>query len=778
MLLNGPPRVILSCRPTQLSAASRLELREFELEPPIRLQETMGKLIEHVASSRVGRQERDGWIRVRRALLDEVCTEHSALTSIPLMLTLITLSFCNDVEPAKMAICDLLSEVISSTVSLDNRLAGESEEGRAIIAEGFTTIGALLSKDLRIARSDATSAVSSNLIVNWDLAPAAANLKAESVVEFWDSRTGVFEEQEVGWLTPRSRVFVEIAAARWASEQTPDVIRAWVSEHCSDRELQDTLKMALEISDDVVQAVLDLGDLVGVFLIAEVASRGTPLDLAQNQQVLDLLTPVALGEVEIKRQPQGFDRVIFRTGQWTDWEACRSISQMKLPEELWPYRRSIIGRVDSGEFRTLATALTACSEIAVSGNEPTPNQVRELEALRTLGPNYLTGKADAVFGALDHVPIDHEFALWIVETSKTVSVFSHEKILNSLSERGHPELVKGELQQIYEQYFKGISNVPSRNTFYLSLGVLIEMVAELGEPKVLTFDESWRLPNLSKFLNQFRLYSNPVGELASSVKHESDELRVLVRTVIESDPDSKDLVVSEAASIRGIWGDDALEKQICGALFAVPRYEGISNSIDGATQNSTELLAMVRTARTPLVGRTALEILAAADGDELSRCLLEILDDVPRSRREAVAFFGITSASDPVAAAATVLRGADAITLTGVGMALLDLSGYETAELLSELASSEDLRARIPIVHAIELGDDVSAAVRDPMHKPPKCWSCEGCDERNDIHVRNCGSCAKGKRPYVRRETLETFGWNLGEADSAIKVARRRRRPL
>ena len=84
-----------------------------------------------------------------------------------------------------------------------------------LLWDGYVVIGHLVAEDGTATRGEATSRVAAKLRQSWGKAEREAEALADEVVDFWDTTIAVFIEDGDGILTPRSRVFADLADAVW-----------------------------------------------------------------------------------------------------------------------------------------------------------------------------------------------------------------------------------------------------------------------------------------------------------------------------------------------------------------------------------------------------------------------------------------------------------------------------------------------------------------------------------------------------------------------------------
>ena len=91
--------IVLATRDSGMAAARKLNMPAARLTEPLRLDEVLARLLDHIAARRVPEADRSQWILQRRQQLEEIRGNHPDLWRIPLFAVLFTLLIARPAPP-------------------------------------------------------------------------------------------------------------------------------------------------------------------------------------------------------------------------------------------------------------------------------------------------------------------------------------------------------------------------------------------------------------------------------------------------------------------------------------------------------------------------------------------------------------------------------------------------------------------------------------------------------------------------------------------------------
>lgn len=288
--------VVLATRGSGSAAASRLGLPVAGLSRPADLDKTLSTLLRHIAARRVDEAERDEWVRAREEWLTDKRRNLSTLMEVPLLAVILVLMLADNdpsdvaTKPARLlhdAVIDSAErwESLRDARPAERRARGTSPLTPKVLTESFAEIGHVLLDDPETVRSTVVTRVAGLFSSDrWRRAPADAEEIASAAVDFWDDVIAVFAFDSNGRSVPRSRVFVEVACAMWATSGDDERLRSWVAEAVSAAAMSNALDLAAQLDERTLDAALALceSSAEAVRFLARTAV-GTATDLGEER---------------------------------------------------------------------------------------------------------------------------------------------------------------------------------------------------------------------------------------------------------------------------------------------------------------------------------------------------------------------------------------------------------------------------------------------------------------------------------------------------------------
>jgi hypothetical protein len=250
--------VLLTTRASALRSARKFESQVTHLLAPNRAHEVqsqaLGAAIGQVGLSAAARSRREQ--RLKR-----IQDEQPAITSVPLLgnLVAVLVGLGRD-SNLDGSIADLLERVIKQALAgweanrgFDSTAGTDSltKFDPHLLWDGYVVIGHLVAEDGTATRGEATSRVAAKLRESWGKAEREADALADEVVDFWDTTIAVFIEDGDGILTPRSRVFADLADAVWMIDAPGSEQISWIEQVLADETRSDSLVLAVSKDQDV-----------------------------------------------------------------------------------------------------------------------------------------------------------------------------------------------------------------------------------------------------------------------------------------------------------------------------------------------------------------------------------------------------------------------------------------------------------------------------------------------------------------------------------------------
>ncbi|MCE5292390.1 MAG: NACHT domain-containing protein [Nocardiaceae bacterium] len=261
--LGSDAGVLLTTRASALRPARKLGYQLMYLQPPARLHEVQRRAL-HAAMDQLDLNDEQREQREQR--LQQIQDEHPAITKVPLLGNLVAvLVGLGQGSDLGGSAAELLEQVIKRALErweahrgIDSG-AGDDGSTRIdpeLLWDGYVVIGHLVAEDGTARRGEATAQVAAKLQEAWGKAPREAQTLAARVIDFWDATIAVFIEDGDGNLTPRSRVFADLADAAWMIGCSDTEKIAWLKQVIADETRSDSLVLAVSKDQDVAELAM------------------------------------------------------------------------------------------------------------------------------------------------------------------------------------------------------------------------------------------------------------------------------------------------------------------------------------------------------------------------------------------------------------------------------------------------------------------------------------------------------------------------------------------
>ena len=446
--------VLLTTRASALRSARKVECQVMHLLAPTRAHQVQSQAL-RAAMNQLALSPGERARREQR--LKRIQDEQPAITSVPLLgnLVAVLVGLGRD-SNLDGSVADLLEQVIKEALSRweANRGLDSTKIEPHLLWDGYVVIGHLVAETGTATRSEATSRVAAKLRESWGKAKREAEVLADEVVDFWDTTIAVFIEDGDGILTPRSRVFADLADAVWMIEADGSEQILWIEQVLGDETRSDSLVLA--VSKD--QAVADLAlayatDIDARRVLVEWlcdAAHRIQLGEACIEAVLKTLIERANAAADwLPEGPATGESDLFWSQDAQDkkdgraWSFVRRAAMLPLPPRLRAERDELVARVSGDPERSATAAVLAATTDATQDGRPLNAEERDHVAallalplpadtdrlietkrntfsIRPTEP-MLSGRPDAVLSAIrilaelpqDVVDAMAEFTLWV-----------------------------------------------------------------------------------------------------------------------------------------------------------------------------------------------------------------------------------------------------------------------------------------------------------------------------------------------------------------------------
>jgi len=750
--------VLLTTRASALRSARKVECQVMHLLAPTRAHEVQSQAL-RAAMKQLALSPGERARREQR--LKRIQAEQPAITSVPLLgnLVAVLVGLGRDAN-LDGSVADLLERVIKEALSRweANRGLDSTRIEPHLLWDGYVAIGHLAAETGTATRSEATSRVAAKLRESWGKPEREAKALADEVVDFWDTIIAVFIEDGDGILTPRSRVFADLADAVWMIDASGSEQTSWIEQVLADETRSDSFVLAAIKDEAVADLALALATDIDVrrVLVEWLCDAAERIQLGETCIEAMLNTLVERADDAADWFPQGpvpGESELFWSQDAQDkkdgraWPFVRRAAMLPLPPRLRAERDKLIARVSRDPERSATAAVLAATTDATHDGRPLNAEERDHVAallalplpsdtdrlvetkrntfsIRPTEP-MLSGRPDAVLRAiriLDELPQDivdgmAEFTLWIPD--RFVSAIEEEIVRRGLSYTLTEKLV--------ERWRRpAILDKPS---------ALPIALVDVGVPGQISAGTAWWCREFFALYQLMDVGKAPAVELRHlSAEPGRSTLVRLARLYCDvNDLDADTLAAQVARAADG--GEEGLRRLQTLAYqnhSNTPRMKSLA--VIDAEQRTTLRAAL--TSPCGWLGILAFFVSMKATDDELSAMLIaDVATMHPHSQRWAV-FAACHLATDPLDVAER-LADADVGTRAATAEYLTKFGGTsdKTESLLRRFLNDDDLRVQL------------AAGYQGPVDATAKVWTCWSCSQANDITAADCVHCEDGSRP-------------------------------
>jgi hypothetical protein len=757
--------VLLTTRASALRSARKFECQVMHLLAPTRAHEVQSRAV-RVAMEQLGLSTAEQTRREQR--LNRIQDEQPAITNVPLLgnlvAVLVGLGRDSDLDGS---VADLIEQVIKEALSrweanrgVDSTVGADptTKIAPALLWDGYVVVGHLVAEDGNATRGEATSRVAAKLREFWGKAQREADALADEVVDFWDTTIAVFIEGSDGILTPRSRVFADLADAVWMMDLDRSEQTSWIEQVLGDETRSDSFVLAASKDQDVADLALGSTTDIGArrVLVEWLCDAADRIQLGEACIEAMLNTLVEQAEDAADWFPQGpipGESELFWSQDAQDkkdgraWPFVRRAAMLPLPSRLRTARDELIARVSGDPERSATAAVLAATSDATYDGRPLSADERDHVAVLLALPlpqdtdrliktkrntfrirptePMLSGRPDAVLRAIrllvelpqDVVDVMAEFTSCIPD--RYVSEIEAEIV-----RRGMSYTVTEELAERWTR--PAIFDEPS---------ALPIALVDIGMPVPISPGAAWWCREFFALYQLMNVGKAPAVELrllnAEPGRSTLVRLARLYCDVNDLDADTLAAQVARAAG-GGEEGLRRLERLAYENHSTGPRL--MSLAVLDAEQRSTLRAAL--TSPCGWLGLLAFFVSMKATDDELSATLIaDVATMRPHAQRWAV-FAACHLATDPIGVAKR-LADADVGTRAATARYLENFGGTSdtTKSLLDRFLNDDDLQVQL------------AAGYQGAADAVAKAWTCWSCSQHNDIAAEDCAHCEHGSRP-------------------------------
>ncbi|WP_175271696.1 NACHT domain-containing protein [Prescottella equi] len=784
VLGNLGPEVglMLTTRPSALSAAEKLDLPVANLLPPGSTASLELSLLNHVSTVRIAvAAERAPWVKQRSAQLEVIRSRHEDLFDVPLLSNLLTLFVASAREqsmPSSRA--ELLERAVKESVARWERsrasgLLDEYDDHGGvldvdILLYGFAVIGHELSALIDRRASDVAAALSRLLQSDWGEARIRSNALATKVIEFWDERLGVFVTQQDGTLTPRSRVFVEIADSMWISDQDDEQTRqSWLASTLSDESKFDVFRLAISKTPQLADLAFDLPHSGAprerlARWVSDIAAEIPRERLSRN--ILDATITELSDQISIAHSygpghskaasGQGMSAANRRReSEGSVWPLIARVASLLLPPDLRRRRDDLLTNFcEEVEHVATAAGLSALADACYDGRPLNVAEREQVQAMLHLplpaesstakqksrgrfevletGDPLLTGRGEGAERALRFIdqlePVD---TAAIAQTSHKSSMRLALRIDAELTRLGYPVEPLAPFN-IDLSHLKDSDGQWWTTRFFLALG-------DLEPPVDGTRADRWWCTDLFALMQVLNVAHRPMEDFREAVKGQHRQDTATLARIYAS---LNDIDLAKVADQVRTLANDEDQRIENIALLPHPGADLVAQLSD----ESDYIREAVHIVSSSCNWHAHLACVLVADltDNALAAELVSRIPTLPTASRFWTAAAACVLA-DELTRTAYQLIEYDYQARCGVAMILRHAKQLDGADdVLQQLRLDRDLAVRI-VAGGSEQG-------------PPRAeiWTCRSCDTVNPIDEEDCPTCARGTKPRPTRiaETL------------------------
>ncbi|MFC8286217.1 NACHT domain-containing protein [Streptomyces cyaneofuscatus] len=788
-MLHECNSVIVTGRDSSLPASKKLNLPTVRLTEPSFLDRTMANLLSAIADLRIPAAERESWLTEKRRNISKSKKQNPDIWRVPLLATMLTLLSATTEDaslPSNRS--KILHAVVQNSIRKWELGRGVQPPGgwntylnSAKLLDGFATIGHTINNTKPAATAEVDVALKSMLTERWGSSRGEAEYIAPDIRWFWDENVGVFVSTDGGRSTAaRSRQFIEIAEAIWASQQEKPDICAWLALAIQDGGMQETVVLAAGLSSNISAILMDVIleeeslsfqlRATSWLILSQEHEVTLPADRVKEliEEVSNLYASIISGEVaatslEAPALPTTKSRgyTVKRQRQQLEvdglgWEQIVLLAQMHIPTHLRSVRDGVFAALELDFYkRKVLLALVALTDANADGaalNSAQEYAVRDLleeELTREGGsltqvsrrsfrieasPNpLLSGHYSAGMLAVRHLgQLGSSVHQHLKELAEKGPASRYHEFADPLRRAGV------EIETVWtSEAFKKLMDDFGEDDFW---GRILEPITEMPNdsqpPASICPDRDWRMTDLVDLLEMVGIAEVGIQDYRLATDADVEQLPLWLKVFAKVSGINYSACAYQASAV--LDDDEDARLHDYDFLFTSlnhPEPELVSADAD----DIRTLTSIIECAQSDWMASVAWTLLAKLQDvrslPHLERMMTEL---APVRRRMATAAWCLSS-PDPVKAATEAYATGDPAAKGGVGIVLslipFDDPGFRA--LRGCVMSDED--ATVRWFAEGSQGTAVTVAAR--------VWSCLDCANLNEIDAPDCQHCATGSRP-------------------------------
>jgi hypothetical protein len=759
--------VVVTTRESALPVAQRLGFPHVELAEPTRLTGTLAHLLRHVAEHRSDIPDKERWYQQRVAWLKQASGANSAIWSVPLLATLMTLlaarSAGGDLPNDRAR---LLAEAVQDSVTRweavrpqlpDATWSPQLTAGK--LMDGYRELGHLINASGDADTVAATHALTGMLSARWHQSPGDAEELAAEVLRFWDEQTGVFVCRYDARIEPRSRIFAEVGDAMWAARRSGSAVADWVSGALGEEEQRETILLAAGLSQEVFTTLVDTA-------ISEDCPRFAQMsrslvwttealadkylnDDARLVAVIDRLAAIARLPVPpaVERTRRGYSSAFRRDN--SRWRCVLSLASLQIRSaELRSLRDAEIDAVPmESDQRTIARALAVLADARCDGSASlsTETLVAVNSMLELIEPDRDLTDSDAdapdqrrvgpwaghVDAAEQSIPFLSQCVRDGVERVERLAhrgaAFQYHRIVADLEARGYdvpkrpPILDSASIAAHTDRLIRPIDR-------------LYEAAAMAGQPTRPTGTSRWRLPLLCRLVDAVGFARSPSDDSPRLAQTDLGLLSKFVRAVAHATGINLADLAGEAVHARD---RDEVEKLSYRYMLITMPETNVDFDASWLTTEDLEVLVTSLDEPSSTVADCAIKLLAATKDATIGAKIESLLHTLLFQRRNDAAALVCLLSPDPLGKAEELLERNDRMCRIGAAHAVQVAVGHDERRqsLIDRLFTDDDMSVRV-----------AAGALQEQAERAPN-WTCFDCAQLNQTVNDECIACDDGTRP-------------------------------
>jgi hypothetical protein len=763
---------VLTTRDVAYGAAQTLGWQSLRLSKPRDLKTTIRRLAGLLADEGgIANGDRELWIDARTEWVEQQTRRITALAEVPIFAILLMILAAKhrlDEVPSSraallsLAVDDLVDRVEAGRAVLRPVPSLPLTEKSSLLKRAFDEIGHLVLTEGAVQHDQVEVALARQIATDWGLPPAKSQALAAEAWHFWDE-AGVFvAEGPRQVLRARLSLLAEVAEARWISRQGAVEIAAWTHGVSKSERHQEALALAAELSELVLDALIDVVASEPDALTALVAIRAAR-DRRAPSETLDRLVKLVL-------------RLIPQLEVKTCYQIATALVETQVPiGDRRHVVRTLSARLPRPNFVVVrALAALAWEADSRSGERALIAVIR----LRNLDQMVKTEKwgvdeayARAVIAAARlMLPRRPSLAAEVGRAMKRGSMTMHEALAEILKAQGRSDIVRRADAKLTREMTRSIGKMLSRDTGWSSF---LEILTQ-GPGRQMSWSEERRMDELADLLGTLDLNDRGAWDMAVAVKHDPRGLREILDSFIYLGNFDRLMLSAQASTVLSIqeW-HASLDIRLF--LFDAPTRRPLDWRDDAERDWRSRRIVDLLASKAPLVRELASDLLVShpVPGDlvPLIEAVLPGLT-VPARLNAAQTLLALTlndmdRARDWAVSPDPILRG-----LGGRRLMYALLAGLvEPSEVMAVLGDRDLWVRQSALAPAKTIPPSLIEKIGTDGLPDPVEWTCTGCGSLNGPPWKACHWCS-GSPPGISTEIRKQVPWpDMGGSYSVLTLS-------